>query len=98
MPGGLTRFGPAKESGEARGDQTGSVRMLSPAVWISSVEWPTMVSRRPDPSIRAEGFACGNGLGLAVGHFERSPLSCHFKRSAKQPGGLPLGLKNKVPS
>src|SRR3546814_5440473 len=53
MPGEVTRRGPAKATGLARSDQTGSVRMLRPAIWTRSVAWPTMVTR--SPSTRASG-------------------------------------------
>jgi len=37
MPGSLCRLGPAQLTGDARSDQIGSIRMLSPAVWISQL-------------------------------------------------------------
>src|SRR5438128_11972005 len=43
-PGGVTRLGPPKPTGLARADHCGSVRMLTPASWIRSVEWPTQVT------------------------------------------------------
>ena len=57
MPGSLCRFGPANENGEARIDHTGSTRMLSPAVWISQLAWPTNDSRTLLPSTRAGGVS-----------------------------------------
>src|SRR5215467_1863961 len=43
-PGGATRLGPANDSGLARLDQFGSVRMFTPSSWRSRVEWPTHVT------------------------------------------------------
>src|SRR5437773_11499134 len=43
-PDGLTRFGLPKPTGLASADHCGSVRMLTPASWIRSVEWPTQVT------------------------------------------------------
>lgn len=37
IPGEVTRFGPAKANGLARSDQTGSVSILRPPIWMSSV-------------------------------------------------------------
>ena len=61
-------FGPAKDSGETRSDQTGSVRMFSPATWMSRVAWPTMVTRNRSREIRASGTACrrGSASGRAI--------------------------------
>ena len=62
MPGSLRRFGPAQATGETRFDHTGSTRMLSPAVWISQLAWPTNDSRTLSPSTRGGGVsACGLG-------------------------------------
>ena len=63
MPGGLTRLGPAKVTGLARSDQIGSVRMLSPPVWIKSVAWPTMVTRKASGAKRSAGAAGLKALG-----------------------------------
>jgi len=57
MPGSLTRFGPAKLTGEARSDQIGSTRMLVPAVWISQLAWPTKEKRIVSPAIRGGGVS-----------------------------------------
>src|ERR1041385_4368431 len=43
-PGATSLFGPAKLTGLARSDQWGSVRILSPSSWISSVAWPIHVT------------------------------------------------------
>ena len=63
----FTRFGPRRPKGEARSDQTGSIRMLRPAVWISSVAWPTNEMRHSGrPRVAAAGRQ--TGLGFDCGH------------------------------
>ena len=44
-PGFRKRRGPIQVSGLARSDQIGSVRILIPLCWSSSVEWLTSVIR-----------------------------------------------------
>jgi hypothetical protein len=55
MPGSLTRFGPAKLTGETRSDQTGSISTFNPAVWISRVACPTKEMRQDLSSMRGGG-------------------------------------------
>ena len=43
-PGGVRRRGPANETGLARSDQWGSVKMLTPSSWTRSVECPIHVT------------------------------------------------------
>src|SRR5262245_24698284 len=43
-PGDDTRLGPANDTGLARLDQLGSVRMFRPSSWTSRVAWPTHVT------------------------------------------------------
>ena len=72
--------------------------MFRPAVWISMLAWPTMVSRRPSPSIRGVRF-CRMEKGSAI---ERRP----FRPSAAElPSqqiaqsrrvASPSGLKNRL--
>ena len=64
--GSFTRFGPMKSIGDTRSDQTGSIRMLSPAVWIRKLAWPTkeMRNARPLPARRR----IAEGLGTQAGH------------------------------
>ena len=93
-PGAVTRRGPAKETGEARSDQTGSVSRFIPAVWISSVAWPTMVIVRSCTS----GAGVAGVTGTAPGHSARPPSRCQRRRSPKELGGVPPGLKKRVPS
>ena len=77
MPGSLCRFGPAKLTGETRIDHTGSTRMLSPAVWISQLAWPTNDSRTLSPSTRGGGVsACG--LGTHSGQLARLPVAAEL--------------------
>src|SRR5262245_28271824 len=64
IPGGITRLGPANDTGLARSDQWGSVKKLTPLSWTSSVEWPTHVTvgavalaRSARPSFGATGNA-----------------------------------------
>ena len=76
-----------------RGDQTGSVRILRPATWMSSEACPTMVTRSPSPSIRSSGFAAGNGLGDRFGQATRPPPNCQRNRSRNPAGTTPFGLK-----
>ncbi len=98
MPGATTRFGPAKENGLTRSDQTGSVRILTPATCTSNEAWPTMVTRMASPSMRRAGFAGGNGLTIRFGQAIRPPPSCQRSTSEKPSGAMPPGLKNRVPS
>ncbi|MNT76386.1 hypothetical protein D3C72_2153790 [compost metagenome] len=98
MPGEATRFGPAKEKGLARGDQTGSVRMLRPATWIKSVAWPIMVTRRSAPSTRSRSGADAGPCATRFGQRARLPLVCHLRRSRMPPGSTPSGLKKRLPS
>lgn len=58
IAGGTSRRGPANETGDARSDQTGSVRMLSPRHWSRKELWPTHVTARR--STRCSG-GCAEG-------------------------------------
>src|SRR5579859_4894210 len=99
MPGSLRRFGPAKAKGEARCDQTGSTRMLRPAVWISQLACPTNDSRALPPSTRAGGVSAW-GLGAHSGHTARWRLlpNCQRSTSLSFLGGTPSGSKKTRPS
>ena len=46
---------PTKEKGEARSDQIGSVRMLRPSIWTSTVAWPIQVTRISSPATAGGG-------------------------------------------
>ena len=94
-PGSATRFGPAKRTGETRGDQTGSVRMFNPAVWISRVAWPTMVIVRSSTCGAGRAFC---GTGTSAGQAARWPLKRQRIRSPNPLGGVPPGLKKRTPS
>src|SRR5207244_13174676 len=61
-PGGVTRRGPANETGLARSDHCGSVRTLTPSTWTRNVACPTHViigsarfSRSATPSLATRG-------------------------------------------
>src|SRR5438128_2416465 len=62
MPGGFTRFGPANETGLARSDQTGSMRMLLPRAWT--------FANRAAGRIGAifSLLLAGRAIGIASGH------------------------------
>src|SRR6185437_10634479 len=62
MAGGTIRRGPTACSGDARLLQIGSVRMLSPPIWTSTVECPTHVAVRTPVSARGDAK-----LGVALG-------------------------------
>ncbi len=80
MPGAVTRFGPAQRNGLARGDQTGSVRMFTPAAWISTLAWPTIVTR--SPATDAAGLAGVTGTSRG----QRAAAPAIFQRnSARSP-------------
>ena len=91
MPGSLTRFGPAKLTGEARSDHTGSHKRFTPAVWMRSEAWPTKPIRIALPSTRAGGRSEW-GLGTHSGHFAPRPDNCQRRRSATLRGGAPCGI------
>ena len=44
---GWNRLGPASRRGEARGPHTGSVSTRTPSISMTTVEWPSQVTRRP---------------------------------------------------
>jgi hypothetical protein len=99
MPGSLRRFGPAKRTGEARSDHTGSTRMFSPEVWISQLTWPTNDSRTLPPSTRGGGVsACGLGTHSGQARRCRSRPNCQRSTSRSDFGGTPSGSKNCLPS
>jgi hypothetical protein len=61
--GGATRLGPANDTGLARSDQLGSVRMFTPSSWTSKVAWPTHVTVSAPRLSRIAGRSlatCGN--------------------------------------
>src|SRR5262249_61639014 len=67
-PGGDTRLGPANDTGLARLDQLGSVRMLMPSSWIKRVACPAHVtvaaprlSRMVGRSLAIDGSAALRG-------------------------------------
>ena len=98
MPGGLARFGPTKENGLARSDQTGSVRMFSPAPWMRKVACPTKLTRSALPTTRDGGRSGGNGLGYVPGQSSSFPPSFQRAKSRKPRELAPPGLKNRSPS
>ena len=79
IPGAVTRRGPANVTGLLRSDQTGSVRMLIPATWISNVACPTMVIRIC--STRASGTIGVTATWAGHGTAARSAL--HRQRSQR---------------
>jgi hypothetical protein len=88
-------LGAANATELARSDQTGSVRMLTPAAWISVVAWPTTVVRRPPTRASGRIGVTGTARGHHVGRlpsFQRSPSV-----SMRSVDGWP-GLKKRVPS
>ncbi len=98
MPGSLWRFGPAKLTGETRIDHTGSTRMLSPAVWISQLAWPTKENRTLLPSTRGGGVsACSLSTQSGQATRLRSP-NCQRSTSPSDFGGMPSGSKKRSPS
>ena len=99
MPGSLCRFGPAKATGEARIDHTGSTRMLRSAVWISQVTWPTNDSRTLSPLTRGGGVSlCAFGTQSGQLARCRSVPNCQRSTSANDLGGTPSGSKKRIPS
>jgi hypothetical protein len=96
-PGALCRFGPTKENGLARSDQTGSTSRFTPAIWISTLAWPISATRKP--STHAGGLPL-KGLGKRAGHSALPPPNCHFRRSVRLLSGIVLrpGAKKRVPS
>src|SRR6266404_5419699 len=70
---GATRFGPANDTGLARFDQLGSVRMLTPSSCTSRVAWPTHVtvaaprlSRMAGRSLAIDGKLAVRGENVAA--------------------------------
>ena len=97
MPGSFTRLGPTNENGETRSDQTGSIRMLRPAVCSSRLACPTNEMRQVLSSTRAGGRSlCA--LGAHAGQAARSRVVHQRSRSAVLLGGAPFGSKKRVPS
>ena len=70
IPGGETRLGPNQRNALARFDQTGSMRMFRPRVWIRMLAWPIEVARKVSPETRGCGRGDG-GLATASGHGAR---------------------------
>ena len=50
---GTTRFGPAKETGEARAENCGSTRILMPASCTRKAAWPIQVTVGSPPLARS---------------------------------------------
>lgn len=96
MPGAVTRRGPAKAIGLARSNQTGSVRMLSPPVWINSDAWPTMVM--DNPSTRSAGTMGDTGIGF--GHLVRGAVRYQrrISRIDRSVSGSPARFAKRCPS
>src|SRR5207302_263186 len=65
-PGAATRLGPANDTGLARLDQWGSVRMLTPSSWISKVAWPTQVTVAAPRLSRMAGRSLAIDLKVAL--------------------------------
>src|ERR1700689_5569057 len=63
IAGGTQRRGPSLWNGDARSLQTGSARMLRPAIWIRKLECPAQVMTTSDTGARGVGK-----LGVASGN------------------------------
>jgi hypothetical protein len=108
MPGSLYRRGPAHDTGLQRADQMGSIRMLTPSIWMRNVAWPTGVTRSAPFGMRAAGGGPGEKT-VASGESDHAPLNIHRQihrwrlRFCSRPGGgdeasgTP-GLKYLLPS
>src|SRR5678816_919601 len=95
-PGGVTRLGPAKDSGLARSDHCGSVRMFTPASWISSVAWPIQVTvgsvwfaRSATPSPVTGGSSRRRGAKVAA-HMRRMKNVVRVQKGGRPNSGLAL--------
>ena len=74
-PGACTRRGPVNETGLARSDQMGSVRIFTPSAWMRNVLCPTGVTSSCPFATRAGGLGHGPlsaymllpGAAVAVG-------------------------------
>ncbi len=95
-PGARCRRGPKCENGLARSDQCGSHKMLMPSIWISTVEWPTNVTRSSPRKTRLGGggpFCCVDprppGPRLSIRkpqkHIHRARSRPHFHRVIEMP-------------
>src|SRR5437879_6476530 len=82
MPGGRWRRGPANETGETRSDQTGSVRMFKPSVWMRTVEWLMKVTRVFPAFTRSGGRGPG-GVLVKGSHGPRSRFVIQRRKSEK---------------
>src|SRR5262249_33205856 len=60
-PGGRRRSTPT--TGAERSDQVGSVRTLTPSIWMSTVAWLTNVTRSRPPSTQRGGGELGGVSG-----------------------------------
>src|ERR1041385_9147283 len=72
-PGGLSRRGPAHDTGLARSLHWGSVRMFRPLICTNSVAWPIQVmlgfmlpARRIAPSLATRGATNVRGEVVAI--------------------------------
>ena len=83
-PGCRRRRGPIHARGPARSDQMGSVKMLQPFCWSSTVEWLTSVTRRALPSTPEGGFD-GFTSAMKPGDFSGRLVSFH-RRTSRKPG------------
>ena len=95
MPGSLCRFGPAKETGEARIDHTGSTRMFR----SRGLDQPADVADKRQPHLvaaRRAAAACrcaGSAPNPASSARCRSVPNCQRSTSPSDFGGTPSGSK-----
>src|SRR6202162_1720272 len=83
MPGSLTRLGPAKLTGEARSDHTGSIRMLSPPAWMRRLVGPAGLDAQA-------GVADDRDAQSWARTARRRPIRMRA-RVGKRPFGFPAG-------
>jgi hypothetical protein len=70
---------------------------IEPRAWIRKVAWPTKATRGPSWT-RSGGRSGVKRGGTDPGQRSRRPKACQRITSQKRRGGLPRGLKKRVPS
>src|SRR4051812_4536128 len=96
IPGWLNRCGPANDTGLARSDHIGSVRMFTPAVWMSTVEWFTNVINNFSPETAAGGS--DETPPRSSAHFSGLRVVIQRTTSANPLAGGAPGVKKCFPS
>ena len=80
IAGGIQRFGPIKEKGDALSENIGSVSMFIFLLFIKKLAWPIQTAKELSGNFSALLNSSLTSMAIFSGLL---PLNCHFRKSLK---------------